>query len=641
MKTHSQSRVSVLLLVAIVVASAAPAWAQNPQAIELNNQAVQLHYRSDYKTALELYNQALTLSPDSREILFNRGKTHRELRNFAEALRDFEGAEALGEDTAKVQLERANVFRDQGEFRRALATYDRALMDNPDDSFVFNHRGVLYFKMGNYPRSIADFNKAIALGAGNATTYRNRSAAHLRNKQYDRAVADASEAILLDPDSSRGYFNRAQAYLETAQYKKAIADMDQAIRIGPVDAHNYFARAQMLMADRQLARALADFTKAQSLDPTNRRFVFALQQAQSEARWAKFAALPAHGIPLRKGQIEVEGSIKNWDPNTGILTLNVAAFTNDAGRRSQLPQPRTKQIRLDPKTQVRNLLPLGGVQRENLQPGYAAIVIGPELGGGKPLPASNVFLALNTLAPPAVAEGIVGRPRIRLTDGRTVNAGTAFYAGLDNGGAFLVTVRHILGVDGGLDEELKPEEIKKKIREVILLDLQNTASIGRGGDSITLPDENPEVEDNRDDLIAFRTRAAPPKNFLTFAAERPTVGAAVWIAGKDLNKPGKQTELYAASVVESEAERLVIRAEPQLNIQALSGAPVVDGEGHVVGMVLGGWRSLLMLNPAGAMKQRLQKAAASGSTRAETAPHTNPTPTAVENSVEAIGEQAQ
>jgi hypothetical protein len=69
--------------------------------------------------------------------------------------------------------------------------------------------------------------------------------------------------------------------------------------------------------------------------------------------------------------------------------------------------------------------------------------------------------------------------------------------------------------------------------------------------------------------------------------------------------------LYQARVVVSNDKRLIVRMEQPIPGRAFSGAPVLNAQGEVAGMMLGssqaGGAHYFLLNPATAIRERLKQ----------------------------------
>lgn len=95
-------------------------WSEDLSAIELRNKANQKFSERKYEEALELYNQAFSLSPNDHLILGNRSISHLKNGNVQAALEDAELAVSLKPDWAKGHLRKGNALKTLGRHGEAF-----------------------------------------------------------------------------------------------------------------------------------------------------------------------------------------------------------------------------------------------------------------------------------------------------------------------------------------------------------------------------------------------------------------------------------------------------------------------------------------------------------------------------------------
>src|SRR5262249_49807533 len=82
---------------------------------------------------------------------------------------------------------------------QAVADYSRALEVKPDHVNAWNNRSVAYLKLGQPEKAVADGARAIELKPDFANAWINRGDGYRALRQWDKAFADFSKAIELDP----------------------------------------------------------------------------------------------------------------------------------------------------------------------------------------------------------------------------------------------------------------------------------------------------------------------------------------------------------------------------------------------------------------------------------------------------------
>jgi tetratricopeptide (TPR) repeat protein len=172
-------------------------------------------------------------------ILFSRGSAYSEIGGYDRAIEDFDRALKLKPDSEAALLNRGNSYFGKGDYDRAIADYDRAIALKPDYPPAFVDRGNARLHKGDYDRAIADYDQAIKLKSDFAFAFQDRANAYVHKGDYDRAIADFDQAIKLKPDGASAYQARGRAYARKGAWDRAIADFGHALALKPAPASSY------------------------------------------------------------------------------------------------------------------------------------------------------------------------------------------------------------------------------------------------------------------------------------------------------------------------------------------------------------------------------------------------------------------
>ncbi len=180
-------------------------------------------YRSkDYQRAVSIYSDLIRMGPEEQFYLY-RARSHKNLENFSEAVRDFENLDmmeqpptvgmelvraysksgqiskaiSLGErlhgrysDFARIRLTLAILYKKEKKFDRALPLFKEYLSLDPDEPLALLELGNLMEKTKKWPEALEIYNKLLKIDRRHKLGIRNRGNVLYRLKRYDDAARD-------------------------------------------------------------------------------------------------------------------------------------------------------------------------------------------------------------------------------------------------------------------------------------------------------------------------------------------------------------------------------------------------------------------------------------------------------------------
>lgn len=147
----------------------------------------------------------------------------------------------------------------------AIEAYEIALQLDPDHFPA--KQGLALVKTGGDQVLQEQLDQVIADSAANSQTFKQRGFYRMNHDDYTGAIEDFSAAISLDAADSESYFYRGKIYYRQKNWMNAEADFCDAIAIEPENPEYYLARGQARYVSQNLEAAVADFTVTISLDP--------------------------------------------------------------------------------------------------------------------------------------------------------------------------------------------------------------------------------------------------------------------------------------------------------------------------------------------------------------------------------------
>ena len=266
------------LLMSLLIAGAVTAgtlWVERADAagetgeLRAKEAAVALQ-RGQAERATQLYTEALadTGLPNSRRsaILNDRGVAFSRINQPRVAIDDFNRAVQLSPESASIYNNRGNVLLAIGLASEAVKDFDRALLLAPGYAAAYSNRANAHGRLGDNEAAIRDFSHAVRLAPQSAAAYTGRGRLHLAQNRPHAALRDFSRAVGHDARFGPGYRARAAAKLAIARYEEAIEDLSRAVAFEPTNLEIYILRGYAYLAARNTGSAIKDFARAAEID---------------------------------------------------------------------------------------------------------------------------------------------------------------------------------------------------------------------------------------------------------------------------------------------------------------------------------------------------------------------------------------
>lgn len=225
------------------------------------------HALDDNEAALQTFQQAVRMRPDSADVLLALGIVQYTLEDDQHALETFQRALALQPDDARTHFMLGAAYDSLERLTEAQAAYERSIQLDPTDASTHHHLAYLYDHLG----------------------------------RCEDAITELRQAIALDPNLLEAYLPLAGIYETQGRDEEAFALLQQAVQRAPDYPDAHFALGELYVIRGDTASAQRVYELLQTLDVElarefARRFGFAPQE--KTARKGAAPAGPAHAFQL-------------------------------------------------------------------------------------------------------------------------------------------------------------------------------------------------------------------------------------------------------------------------------------------------------------------------------------------------------
>jgi tetratricopeptide (TPR) repeat protein len=118
----------------------------------------------DPKKAIDYWDQAIEIMPNSAKAYNNRGLAYYDLKLYQQAIKDYNQAISLDADYVAAHNNRGNSYYELAEFELALADFNQSLRLDSNYSKAHFNRALVYYQMDKNDQACSDFQKACDLG---------------------------------------------------------------------------------------------------------------------------------------------------------------------------------------------------------------------------------------------------------------------------------------------------------------------------------------------------------------------------------------------------------------------------------------------------------------------------------------------
>jgi Flp pilus assembly protein TadD len=499
-------------------------------------------------------------------------------------------------------------------------------LEQHNESARLNNQGLALSRENRHEEAIKLFNRSLEIEEDQITFY-NRATAFFRLKRYKEALQDAQSVMKGNSNSTEGLWLRAKIQTAQNNHTAAFEDLNRLLLLEPENPVYALERGNTALEIRKFTEGLDSYYYAASLAQRGilrKEDQETVMDAVKSSAGDIYAVLGLPSSPFLKkttlartspdvdekakvnaGELRFDGICVSVDASNGTFSMDVLSVGFPNGVTKILPQPKKKLLQLKGAAIVNALNP-----QFSGKPTIGDFMVAVGTDNGRIVSPRLLAIGTHNFTgfEPKVDFAAIGRPQFVL-ENRSYRAGTAFFVKKNNS-RYMVCAWHLLHNNDSLPDQGAKQTLDtlKEVRvtpyagnniftsrEVIT---REGFSMGERGNDLT------------GDYFVMKTQEAGPT--LPLSTEAPIRHQSVWVAGQTVNE--STAKLYKAYVASSTEKGLVLLMEAKQSfvIQAMSGAPIVDSSGGVVGILLGGstletGTIRIMAAPVSALQSRFPK----------------------------------
>lgn len=236
---------------------------------QLTQKALDEMMSGNYKKAVDLANQALTLNEKSAMAHAIKGRSLREADKSESNIKELQTAINLepenGVFIAWLALNYYNL--EKRHLAKQSAEQSILRLKEPKSFLEAEAKGLAFLVQNDFDSAIQNFDKAIAFKPTYAVLFYNRASAYYNKNDLDRALEWLEQTIKLNADFDLAYYLRSYIYSNKNELEKADQDINKAIELNPNESDYYSQRGNLNLIRKNNDEAIKDFNRATIVAP--------------------------------------------------------------------------------------------------------------------------------------------------------------------------------------------------------------------------------------------------------------------------------------------------------------------------------------------------------------------------------------
>ena len=205
----------------------------NDNFVMCNNYANILDKTGQAEKAIEHFNKALRMKPNSAEVHSNLGNVLRRMNRIDEAVMHYEKAIKLKPDLAEAHYNLAISLAEQGKTDEAIVKYLDALQFRPNDVDTLSNLGYALAQKGKFDEAVQYYKKALGVEPENIITHGRLGLALANIDRIGEALEQFGIVLEASPDDIEMHCNVGILLEKQGKTGEAIKAYRRALQIDP------------------------------------------------------------------------------------------------------------------------------------------------------------------------------------------------------------------------------------------------------------------------------------------------------------------------------------------------------------------------------------------------------------------------
>jgi len=215
----------------------------------------------NFRQAITLYHQCLSLNPNHDPSLYELARLYRMQGGVIEALGFAEKAAKIDPENKWYNLLLASLYDQSGQTTKAIRVFEKLHQQNPGDLEFMHQMAMLLMKENRFADAIRVYDKIERISGPDEDIILQKQNLYLLNNQPDKAIAETERLTQIYPAEGRYYAMLAELYMDLGNYQKAIENLEKIRELDPDNPYIHITLAEYYFKTSQRNLAFEELKK--------------------------------------------------------------------------------------------------------------------------------------------------------------------------------------------------------------------------------------------------------------------------------------------------------------------------------------------------------------------------------------------
>lgn len=196
---------------------------------------------NDAQSAYDDFTKAIELSPTKAEAYYQRGLLFA-IRDDATAIQDFNQALTIDPNYEHVLLSRGLSYSRLGDYQQARDDYTKSIALKPQQTEAYCQRSYVKYRLYDFEGSVQDATTALEYDPTWTCANFNRGLGYMGLNKWDLAITDFNVCIERWPNDGNAYYNRGNSYWYKGDTANAKADWERGLLLAKAQKNTSLVR---------------------------------------------------------------------------------------------------------------------------------------------------------------------------------------------------------------------------------------------------------------------------------------------------------------------------------------------------------------------------------------------------------------